>query len=631
MANPKLPAAHRRKSSHYLTLSILALVFCLFNSGLFNELRAGSVSSLFEGFSSNPTFLPVEQALPLSVDDTNPSHLVLTWELPDGYYLYKDKITVEVINNKGIIGPISWPKSGIHHDEFFGDVDVFRGHTSIPIPLQFNSDVTTAEVEIRYQGCADAGLCYPPIKRLITLFPTANDTHQNDSNPVASTTQTTINVSEQDQLSQQLVSDSALSTLLIFFGLGILLAFTPCVLPMVPILSGIILGGDCQNSRWRGLFLSIVYVLAMSVAYTVAGVLAGLSGNNLQALFQQPWIIISFSTLFVLLSLSLFGFYRIQIPSFIQAKIQQISGSQKNGQYLGAAVMGVLSALIVGPCVAPPLVAALMVVSQHGDPLLGGAALFMLSLGMGAPLIILGASSSHWLPKAGAWMEAINRFFGVLLIALAIWMLERILPVTWSLYLWGSWLVFAGVYLAGLRSDKPGSGWDQLRWGAALLTLFYGLLVIIGAASGGNQLFQPLQHLASSNRSVASDSGHSQALPFIASSSLAELNRQQQLAKQNSQYLMLDFYADWCVSCKQMEQDTFSSSKIQQKLSAFRLLQADVTDYTDEHRALMKQVSVVGPPSILFFSPDGQELSGSRLVGYMGPEQFLKHLNTVTQ
>ena len=626
MAHPKSSTARQYSASRNLTFSLLTLIFCLFSSGIFSELRA---NSLFDGFNSNPKFLPVEQALPLSIDETNPSRLSLTWELPDGYYLYKDKITVEVIDGKGDIGPIVWPKSDIHHDEFFGDVAVFRGHTEIQVPIQFNDATTTAEVEIGYQGCADAGLCYPPIKRRITLIPTPNDTTQNT--PEETTSPSPKKLSEQDQLSQQLTSDSALSTLLIFFGLGILLAFTPCVLPMVPILSGIILGSDSQNARWRGFFLSVVYVLAMSIAYTVAGVLAGLSGNNLQALFQQPWIIIAFSTLFVLLSLSLFGFYRLQIPSFIQAKIHQISGSQKSGQYVGAAVMGVLSALIVGPCVAPPLVAALMVVSQHGDPLLGGAALFMLSMGMGVPLIILGASSSHWLPKAGAWMETINRFFGVLLIALAIWMLERILPATWSLYLWGSWLVFSAVYLAGLSSGKPRSGWDQLRWGAALLLLFYGLLVIIGAASGGKQLFQPLQHLASNSNSGASNNGHSQSLPFIPSSTLAALNHQQQLAKNQSQYLMLDFYADWCVSCKQMERNTFSSAQVRQKLDSFRLLQADVTDYTDEHQTLMKHVKVVGPPSILFFSPDGQELSNARLVGYMGPEQFLKHLNTITQ
>lgn len=426
-------------------------------------------------------------------------------------------------------------------------------------------------------------------------------------------------IPEQDRIAQTLASGHTWVTLLSFFGFGLLLAFTPCVFPMVPILSGLIVGHGATLSTARAFALSLAYVLAMALTYTAAGVFAGLFGSNLQAVFQNPWVLGTFSALFVVLALSLFGFYELQVPSWLQGKLTELSNRQRSGTLLGAAIMGLLSALIVGPCVAAPLAAALIYIGKSGDALLGGSALFMLSMGMGAPLLVLGTSAGKLLPKAGAWMHTVKSVFGVLLLAVAIWMLERVLPMALTLVLWAALLIVSGVYMGALDRLLPdASGWRKFWKGIGLVIVLYGALLLVGAAGGGGDVLRPLHGLQLAGASTQSTRTHS--LPFTRIKSIADLNNA--LAAARGKAVMLDFYADWCVSCKEMEKYTFNNSGVQQLLSERVLLQADVTANDAEDRALLQHFGLIGPPSILFFSPEGHECATRRVMGYLDPEQF---------
>jgi thiol:disulfide interchange protein DsbD len=391
---------------------------------------------------------------------------------------------------------------------------------------------------------------------------------------------------------------------------------------MIPILSSVIVGEGENITTRRAFGLSLVYVLAMSVTYTAAGVLTGLLGQNLQAMFQNPWVISSFSALFVLLALSMFGLYELQLPQALQQRLHQLSHRQQGGSLIGVAVMGFLSALIVGPCLAPPLAAALIFIGQHADPVLGGAALFALSIGMGIPLLIIGTSAGSLLPRAGDWMNTIKAVFGVLLLGLAIWMLDRILPGWLILMLWGGLLIVCAVYLGALDSLQiDANGWNKLSKGIGLIALIYGALLMVGGASGNQTLWQPLQLLASN---AAPPTNEQASIRFTSINNLAELEAQLAASERP---IMLDFYADWCTDCKTMENTTFRDPAVIAALDSYLLLKLDMTNNTDEHQQMLKQLKVFGPPTMLFYDASGQEKTTQRIVGHVSAEALLAHLS----
>ncbi|MFI4969649.1 MAG: protein-disulfide reductase DsbD, partial [Lysobacterales bacterium] len=427
--------------------------------------------------------------------------------------------------------------------------------------------------------------------------------------------------SEEQTLAANL-SGNRLLALLSFFGFGLLLAFTPCVFPMIPILSGIIAGSGENVTTRRAFVLSVVYVLATCVVFTIGGVVAGLAGANLQAAFQKPWILWSFAALFVLLSLSMFGFYELQLPSSWQSKIASISNRQKSGSLIGVAIMGVLSALIVGPCVAPPLAAAVLYISQTRDPVFGGVALFVLSLGMGAPLVGFGTAAGKWLPRAGAWMDAVKAVFGVAFLGLAIWMLARILDGAWIMLMSGALLIASAVYLGALERLPDGvSGWRKLCKALGVILLVAGAAELIGAAAGGRDVTRPLAGIvASGGKATGADE-----LAFRTIKSTTDLDRELGAASKAGQLVMLDFYADWCVSCKEMEKFTFTDATVQHALAGVVLLKADVTANDDTDQALLKRFGLFGPPATILFK-SGAEQRGLRLIGFENAEAFVARI-----
>jgi thiol:disulfide interchange protein DsbD len=409
--------------------------------------------------------------------------------------------------------------------------------------------------------------------------------------------------------------------LVTFFGFGLLLAFTPCVLPMIPILSGIIVGQAANMNSRRGLALSAVYVLAMALTYALAGIVAGLFGRNLQAAFQAPAVLIGFAALFVVLALSMFGVYELQLPASLRERLARWSGRHRGGAHGGVAIMGALSAVIVGPCVAPPLAGALLYIAQSGDASLGGAALFVLALGMGTPLLAIGASAGHWLPRAGAWMEAVKHAFGFLLLGVALWLLERILPPSVVLAGWGILLICAAVALGALEALPATSTGLQRFWKGLGLVLFtWGAAALIGAAAGGERLTQPLGLFA------ARAQIREEPLPFRPVKGLAGLEQALAQTPEAGQPVMLDFYADWCIECKQMERSTFADRGVRQALGAMTLLQSDVTANDAQDRALLRRFELFGPPAILFFDAQGREIRTARVVGYVDASRFRAHV-----
>jgi len=555
-------------------------------------------------------FLKLDEAFEFSAEFPSPSYLVVRWKMADGYYLYRDKLAFS-LQDEGELGTPTLPPSILEKDPLFGDVHIYKQpllEITIPIKTEGLQAVT---LSVNYQGCATAGLCYPPTTKVVDL--------QLGKSSV---------MSEQDQLAHLLASANILYTIMVFFGLGLLLSLTPCVFPMIPILSSIIVGQGTQVTMARAFIMSLVYVLAMAFTYAIAGVLTGLAGENLQAAFQNPWILASFALVFVVLSLSMFGFYELQIPNALQTKLTHFSNRQQGGTLIGVAIMGILSALIVGPCVAAPLVGALMYIAQTGDAVLGGLALFVMSLGMGIPLIIVGISAGHFLPKAGGWMDSVKAVFGVMLLGVAIWMLERIIPGQVIMLLWATLLIVSAVYMGALDKLSAGvSGWHKLWKGVGLILLVYGVLLMIGAASGNVNPLQPLHNLSVTHTSSAPVS--KPAPQFKPIKGVSGLERE--LAAAQHKRVILDFYADWCISCKEMEHFTFSDARVQEAFADFVLLQADVTPNDEQDKALYKRFGIFGPPAIIFFDKNGQEQGAYRVVGFMSADDFLQHLRMVIQ
>ena len=607
------------------------------------------------------TVPPVEEAFRFAAQAAGPDRLRLTWDLLPETYLYRDKIALTLEGPPGVaLGPVSLPPgeveaAGVRPDGTLGEVAVYRGRLDLEVPL-VRRDAGPARVTLvaRYQGCAERGVCYPPQTRRVDLELPAAEPGGGSAGagaagvsgqvpatlPVAAgrpvtSTDTPAGAApaaadppaEQDRIAAVLAGGSLGTVVGLFFGLGLLLAFTPCVFPMIPILAGIIAGHGAHLGTRRAFTLSLIYVLAMALTYTAAGVLAGLFGANLQAAFQNPWIIGAFALVFVVLALSMFGLFHIQLPAGLHARLAALSHRQRGGTLAGVAAMGVLSALIVGPCVAPPLVGALIYIGQTGDALLGGVALFALSLGMGAPLLAIGASAGRLLPKSGAWMGTVNAVFGVGLLAVAILLLERILPAALAMALWGLLLVVCAVYLGALTPLAAGAGgWPRLWKGLGVALLIYGALMLTGAAAGGRDSLQPLRGLVG----VGAGEAVAGVPAFRRIKTTDDLDRELAAARAAGRPVILDFYADWCVSCKELERDTFSDPAVRAELARFVRLQADVTANDARDRALMQgRLKVPGPPAMLFFSPAGEELSALRLVGFTAAPAFTEHLRRI--
>jgi len=569
--------------------------------------------------------LPADDAFQFVASVKDDRTLNLQWHIAQGYYLYREKFELQLLEPDSVqLLDYEIPHGIAKYDEAFGDVEILHDTVNINVPL---SRSITAEHKIRlkasFQGCAERGVCYPPMQKTVNLLLPAISTITSSSPSDIVKKKTG---SEQDLIVESLQQDSFFLTLLSFLGFGLLLAFTPCVFPMIPILSGIIVGQGKNITHRKAFFVSFSFVLASAITYTVFGVLAALFGSNLQASFQAPWIIYLFSGIFIALSLSMFGFYNLELPRSLQSRLHNISDQHRDGSYIGAAIMGVFSSLIVGPCVAAPLAAALMYIGQTGDVILGGSALFVMGFGMGIPLLIIGASAGSLLPKAGHWLNASKSVFGVIMLAVAVWMLERVIAPELSMLFWAMLFIIPAIYLRVLDPIPViDSGWHKLWKGLGVILFSYGLLILIGLSAGNINPLQPLKGLSAGVSSESEDA----PLSFIKVASLAELNQQLQTASEQGKWVMLDFYADWCISCKEMEAYTLSNPDVKKALSDFVVLQADITKNNANDKALLKAFNLVGPPAILFFNLNQQEQAGSRVIGFQGTKTFLKHLSTL--
>ena len=573
--------------------------------------------SFSSGKSNDGDFLDPDQAFRFMASPAGPDRVQLDWQVTPGYYLYKDRIKAVTSSNQAQLGALSLPKGEQKEDEYFGKQEVYHHDVSATLPVSRGAagETVTLPLKVTYQGCAEKGLCYPPITKTIdvSLPPGTGAALPDTSSSAASNTVSSTGgfVSEQDRLATLIRSGNLLLVLGTFFGLGLLLAFTPCVLPMVPILSGIIAGHGENVTTRRAFALSLTYVLGMAVTYTAAGALFAAAGQQVQAVFQQTWIVVLFASMFIVLALSMFGVFTLQMPSAIQTRLTNVSNRQTSGTFGGVAVMGALSALIVTTCVAPPLVATLAVIGQSGNIVRGAAALFAMSLGMGAPLLVVGASAGKLLPRAGAWMDTVKKLFGVMMLAVAAWMLARVVPERFALVLWAVPALVAA-YLLWQFTARAASTKVITRF-AGVAAGVYGLVLVAGAALGGTDPLSPLPHLVKGNHAE---------LPFQTIKSVSDLQREVDAAKANAQPVLLDFYADWCVSCKEMEKYTFSDAAVQASLKHARLLRADVTKNDEQDQALLKHFGIFGPPTIAFYGANGEERRNYRVVGYMKAPEF---------
>ncbi len=543
------------------------------------------------------------------------------WAITDGYYMYREKIRFTADPATVKLGDPVFPAGKVKDDEFFGKVETYRKEVVIRIPVQAG-DATTFTLKAVSQGCWDQGICYPPTPQQAVVDLTAASAEPAMSvPPPASATSPATAPSEGDEsskITQLLKHGSFWLVIASFFGFGLLLCLTPCVFPMVPILSGIIVNHGHAVTHARAFWLSLAYVLGMAVTYAAVGVAAGFSGTLLSAALQNAWVLGAFALVFVILSLSMFGFYELQLPAALQSRLSERANKQ-GGSFGAIATMGALSALIVGPCVAAPLAGALLYIAQTKDAVLGGVALFAMALGMGAPLILVGVFSRSLLPKAGPWMETVKRFFGVIMLATALWLVTPVIPVWAQMLGWAALLIVPAIYMHALDPLPPhGNNWHRLWKGVGVLMLLAGTAMLAGVLGGSRDPLQPLGFL----RGEASAGAVSPGLTFERVASVAELDARIGEAAARGQPVMLDFYADWCVSCKEMEKFTFSDPQVRAKLADARLLQADVTANSDADNALLKRFHLFGPPGIIFFARDGKEVEGVRVVGYQSAEVF---------
>ncbi|SEO07836.1 thiol:disulfide interchange protein DsbD [Nitrosospira multiformis] len=641
------------------------LFLCFFSTSIFAE--EGKTSGFLSGLQQlRSTFgqdqeeqelLPPDEAFKLKVKVRDANTLVAQFEPAKNYYLYKDKVAFKPQTPGTTVENISLPQGKMKSDVTFGEVEVFHEPFEALISLKRNaSSDDKLTLVATYQGCNEPiGVCYAPISKVIDLtLPVAKAAAGAVANAMsadasAATGTAGVRVDATDELFQSKDGSAVIETesveiermfqtgnfwliLTGFFGIGLLLSFTPCVFPMFPILSGIIAKGGQHVTKQRGFILALAYVLGMAITYAIAGVAAGLSGAMLSATFQNAWVLGAFALIFVTLAFSMFGFYELQLPTFFQSKISEEAGHLKGGHLTSVFGMGALSALIVGPCVAAPLAGALLYISQTRDVVLGGSALFAMALGMGLPLLLLGASAGALLPKAGAWMEGVKQSFGVLLLGVAIWLISPVIPAVVHMLLWAALLIVSAIYLHAVDPLQPSApGFQKFLKGVGMIALLTGIALLIGVFSGSRDILQPLSKLnisAAGMEGVKKDDINSnEHLPFQKVKSVAELN--QQILQSRNKYVMLDFYADWCISCKEMERFTFTDPAVQARLKDVVLLQVDVTAGTPEDMELLKRFKLFGPPAILFMDKEGRQVPNVKIIGYQDTPAFLKILNAV--
>ncbi len=585
--------------------------------------------------AGEPDFLDPEQAFVGSARLSNAQTIELRIDVAPDYHLYRDRISVEPQGTGTTLGEVSIPAGKIEFDENFQkDVEVLQGTLRIDVPVQ--ATAADARLRVVYQGCADKGLCYPPQTAFVALTSSNGQLVRaqwlgDDAAPVVASapapalaSAAVAPPSQSAKVESALKSGSLITIAGVFLLAGLLLAFTPCVLPMVPILSSIIVGQGAPVSRLTGFAMALAYSLGMALVYTVFGVVAGLLGEGLAAALQNPWVLGAFALMLATLSLSMFGVFELQMPSFIQSRITESSSRLPGGNFFGVFVMGGLSALIVGPCVAAPLAGALVFISQTRDVVIGGLALFSLAMGMSVPLLLVGVSAGSLLPRAGVWMEGVKTFFGVMLLAVALWIVSPVLPVWVVMLIIGSGLLVGAIYLRLFdRLADTASGHQRLGKGVALLLAVLGSTQVVGALSGGDNPLQPLSHFA---RSQGTARAEAPASRFQRIRNVAELEA---ALKTADRPVMLDFYADWCVSCKEMEHLTFSDPAVQLRMAHALLLQADVTDNSAEDKALLKRFGLFGPPGVLFFDKQGLEQADARVIGFVPAQGFIASLKAV--
>lgn len=603
----------------------------------------GLVDSLrgwFSSGSSDPELLPPDQAFEPFAMARNADTLVVTLTAADGYYLYRDRVAFDLEDSPNVaIKNVALPKGELKDDPTFGQVEVYYGSVQIPITLNFltESAPKLLSLQASYQGCNDpTGVCYPPIEKTLSVsfIEAAEQSAVDGVRYSPSQAQATSGrpqsaaapqVSETSLIRDLFAQDNAWALIAAFFGFGLVLAFTPCMLPMIPILSGLIVGQGRTLSRRHAFGLSLVYVMAMAITYAVAGVAAGLAGTMLSAYLQNPWVLGSFAVIFVLLALSMFGFYQIQMPASIQSRLAGAANRSGGGKVLSVCAMGVLSAVIVGPCVAAPLAGALLYIGQTGDVVLGGVALFSLAIGMGVPLLIFGTTAGALLPKAGPWMKSVQHFFGVTMLAVAIYLISPVIPSVVHMSLWAVLLIISAMYLKVLDPLPDGSaGFVRFGKGVGVIALVSGLALLIGVLSGGRDVLQPLVGLRAPSVAALQDVG-SRELQFKKVTSLAGLQSQVQAAE--GRYVMLDFWADWCISCKEMERFTFTDDQVRKRLKDVVLLKADVTANNADDQALLKRFGLFGPPGIIFFDRQGGEID-FQVIGFQASKKFLRSLDS---
>jgi len=577
---------------------------------------------LVSGFVHSADLLPPLLAFKPTVRALDGQTIEVRFEIAKGYYLYRDNFRFAAEPPSIQLGAPALPKGKEKDDDTFGRVEVYYKEALIRVPVERNSSgVLPLTLLITSQGCADIGVCYPPQKQALSVeLPDAATAPAPSQEPVVAASS-----DESGRIAVLFKDASAWVVIVSFFGFGLLLSLTPCVFPMIPILSGIIVGAGRAGkgvSHARGLVLSLGYVVGMAVTYALAGVAAGFSGTLLSVSLQNAWVLGGFALIFVVLALSMFGFFELQVPSFIQSRISEETTHLKGGSLTGVTLMGALSALIVGPCVAAPLAGALLYIGQSGDAVLGGAALFSMGLGMGMPLLAVGFSAGTLLPKSGAWMEAVKKAFGVVLLATALWIVSPVIPVALQMLGWAALLIVPAIFMHAIDPLPPHAHSAARFWkGIGLLMLLVGAAMLAGALSGAQDPLRPLAALGS-GKALA----ETRQLPFERVRSLADLDERIRAA---GKPVMLDFYADWCASCKEMERFTFSDPRVQERLSGWKLLQADVTANSDDDKALLARFGLFGPPGILFFSSAGEEIKNVRVIGFQGTDEFLGTLSNL--
>ncbi len=582
-------------------LSLLILLFMLPASAGLLDSRP---SSTLGGLNNSADFLPVREAFRLSVMEATPEQVKLRFVAAEGYYLYRHRFQFKTGDAAVAIGEAQLPAGEQKTDDYFGEVEVYYGVLDVELPVR-NPDARPFTLQVSYQGCADKGLCYPPETESFDIGGT----------PTSSATSASASAGATEE-------NSALSwrSVALFFLAGLGLTFTPCVLPMLPILSGVVLRG--QIGGMRSFLLSLTYVLPMAGGFALLGALMGVFGAelNLQARLQSPWVLVPFALFFVAFAMAMFGLFELRLPQAMGHRLERIAGNAKGGSFMGAALMGTVSSLLVSPCVSAPLAGALLYISASGDALGGGLNLFALGLGMGTPLVLFAVGGGALLPKSGPWMVAVRNAFGVMLLAVAVWMLERVVPGPLALVLWGLLAAGSALFLGTLEFNQK-TPRQKLAQLLGLVLLVYALAAWVGALQGGSDPLRPLP------RSAQAVGGPSDVENWHTISTPEELERQLDAARAAGEPLMLDWYADWCISCKVIEREVFAAPAIAPRLSDYRLIRFDITDSNAGQRALLDRYKLFGPPAVLFFDRAGKELTDIRVVGEIDATQFAKRLD----